>query len=71
MKIHHVVSEKSNDKLFFIENAITEDEMTLRTSALAHFIQNKLYLQYILQGAHQGCGSWIFLLLQETLPFNK
>ena len=25
----------------------------------------------ILQGAHQGCGSWIALLLQETLPFNK
>ena len=31
----------------FVENAITENEMSLRTSALAHFIQNKLYLQYI------------------------
>ena len=30
-----------------LENAITEDKMSLRTSALAHFIQNKLYLQYI------------------------
>ena len=32
---------------FFLENAITEDNMSLRASALAHFIQNKLYLQYI------------------------
>ena len=31
----------------FLENAITEDKMSLRTSALAPFIQNKLYLQYI------------------------
>ena len=46
MKIHHAVSEKSNDNFFF-ENAITEDNVSLRTSALAHFIQNKLYLQYI------------------------
>ena len=33
---------------FFLENAITEDKMSVRTSALAHFIQNKLDLQYIL-----------------------
>ena len=32
---------------FFLENAITEDKMSLKTFALAHFIQNKLYLQYI------------------------
>ena len=31
----------------FLENAITEDKMSLRISALADFIQNKLYLQYI------------------------
>ena len=31
----------------FLENAITEDKMSLRTSALAYFIQNKLYFQYI------------------------
>ena len=48
MKIHHAVSEKSNDKLFFLENAITENKMSLRTSALAYFLQNKLHLQYIL-----------------------
>ena len=23
-------------------------------------------MSYYLQGVHQGCGSWIFLLLQET-----
>ena len=34
-------------KTFFLENGITEDKMSLRTSALAHLIQNKLYLQYI------------------------
>ena len=33
-------------KTFFLENAITEDKMRLRTSALADFIQNKLYLQF-------------------------
>ena len=48
MKIHHAVSEKSYNKLFFLDNAITEEKMSLRASALAHFIQNKLYLQYIL-----------------------
>ena len=31
----------------FLENVITEDKMSLKTSALAYFIQNKLYLQYI------------------------
>ena len=31
----------------FHENPISEDKTSLRTSALAHFIQNKLYLQYI------------------------
>ena len=31
----------------FSENAITEDKMSLRVSALASFIQNKLYLLYI------------------------
>ena len=48
MKIHYAVSEKINEKTFFLENAITENKMALRTSALAYFIQNKLYLQYIL-----------------------
>ena len=31
----------------FLENAITKDKMSLMISALAYFIQNKLYLQYI------------------------
>ena len=31
----------------FLENPITEDKMSLTISALADFIQNKLYLQYI------------------------
>ena len=31
----------------FLENTITEDKMSLRIFALAYFIQNKLYLQYI------------------------
>ena len=30
-------------QIIFLENAISEDKMSLRTSALAHFIQNKLF----------------------------
>ena len=37
----------SPNKAAFPENVITEDKMSLRTSASAPFIQNKLYLQYI------------------------
>ena len=47
MKIHHVVPEKGYVQAVFLENAIIEDKMSLRTSALAYFIQNKIYLQYI------------------------
>ena len=47
MKIHHAVPEKGYDQLLFFLNAITEDKMSLRISALAYFIQNRLYLQYI------------------------
>ena len=45
MKIHNAFSERK--VTIFLENDITEDKMSLRISALAHFIQNKLYLQYI------------------------
>ena len=31
----------------FLENAITENKMSLRIFALGYFIQNKLYLLYI------------------------
>ena len=31
----------------FLENAISVNNMSLRTTPLSHFIQNKLYLQYI------------------------
>ena len=41
-------SQKKVTTNFFLENAITEDKMSFRTSALAHFIQNKLHLQHIL-----------------------
>ena len=47
MKIHHAVLEKGWRQAVFIENAITEDKMSLTISVLADFIQNKLYLQYI------------------------
>ena len=46
MKIHYAVPEKGARQAVFLESAITDDKVSLKTSALAPFIQSKLYLQY-------------------------